>query len=155
MKKIRIYTDGACLGNPGPGGIGVVLVHDHLRKEISRGFRCTTNNRMELLAAITALEALKTECRVELTSDSKYLVDAVRKRWLDRWRRNGWRRSDRKPVLNADLWQRLIPFLEMHKVEFVWIKGHAGHAENERCDALAMAAARSMNLEADEGYESA
>lgn len=138
MRHVQIFTDGACSGNPGPGGWGAVLRFDKHEKELSGGERDTTNNRMELTAAIMALEALKEPCRVTLTSDSKYLVDAVTKKWLDGWQRKGWKRSDNSPVLNIDLWQRLLPQLHRHSVEFVWVRGHAGHPENERCDRLAV-----------------
>ena len=136
---IFLYTDGAASGNPGPGGYGVVLRCGGHEKEMSEGFRLTTNNRMELLAAIVGLEALKEACDVRLVSDSKYLVDAVTKGWLDQWQANGWKKADRKPVLNPDLWKRLLVQLDRHSVTFEWIKGHAGHPFNERCDALATA----------------
>ncbi len=137
-KTVRLYTDGACSGNPGPGGWGAILRYGDVEKELSGGAPDTTNNRMELTAAIRGLEALREPCRVVLTSDSKYLVDAVTKRWLYGWRRKGWRRTG-GPVLNVDLWQELLPLLERHDVEMVWVKGHAGHPENERCDRLAVA----------------
>ena len=137
-KTVRLYTDGACSGNPGPGGWGAILRYGGVEKELSGGAPDTTNNRMELTAAIRGLEALREPCRVVLTSDSKYLVDAVTKRWLYGWRRKGWRRTG-GPVLNVDLWQELLPLLERHDVEMVWVKGHAGHPENERCDRLAVA----------------
>ena len=157
MKKVNIYTDGACSGNPGPGGWGAVLVYNGIQKELSGGERETTNNRMELTAVITALEALKEPCEVELTSDSKYVVDAIEKGWLESWRKNGWRKSDKSAVLNRELWERLVPLLARHNVKFCWIKGHAGHPENERCDALAVAAgagaaSRGIPLPEDEGY---
>ena len=139
QKTVYLYTDGACSGNPGPGGWGAVLVYGTARKELSGGEKDTTNNRMELTAAIQGLAALREPCRVVLTSDSKYLVDAVTKGWLDSWRRRGWKRGKNEEVLNVDLWQRLLPLLERHRVEFVWVKGHAGHPENERCDRLAVA----------------
>ncbi len=138
MKKVEIYTDGACSGNPGPGGWGAVLVYNGREKELSGGEENTTNNRMELIAAISALEALLEPCQVVLTSDSKYLVDAIEKGWLDSWLKKGWKKADGKPVLNPDLWQRLIVQLERHEIEFVWIKGHAGHPYNERCDEMAV-----------------
>lgn len=139
MKQVTLYTDGACSGNPGPGGYGAILVYGSKEKELSGGEPLTTNNRMELLAAIVGLEALKEACAVRLVSDSKYLVDAVQKGWLDQWQANGWKKADRKPVLNPDLWQRLLVQLNRHSVTFEWIKGHAGHPFNERCDALATA----------------
>ena len=138
MPEITIYTDGSALGNPGPGGYGAVLISGRFRKEVSQGYRLTTNNRMELLAAIEGLSALKQPCRVILTSDSKYLVDAVTKGWVYGWQKKGWKKSDNSPALNVDLWERLLPLLKYHEVEFVWVKGHAGHPENERCDRLAV-----------------
>ncbi len=138
MKKVNIYTDGACKGNPGPGGYGAILVYGSAEKEFSGGEAQTTNNRMELLGAITALSALKEPCEVVLTSDSKYLVDAVNKKWAVGWRAKGWKKSDGKPALNIDLWERLLDLLDTHKVKFVWVKGHAGHPYNERCDRLAV-----------------
>ena len=140
MKKVIVYTDGACLGNPGPGGYAAVLLYGSHRKEISGGTPQTTNNRMEVMAAIIALETLKFVCEVAVYSDSRYLVDAVEKGWLVRWKANGWRRNKRGPTLNVDLWERLLPLLAQHKVKFHWVKSHAGHAENERCDMLAKAA---------------
>ena len=144
MKHVDIYTDGACRGNPGKGGWGAVLVADAREKELSGGEPLTTNNRMELIGAITALEALKYPCEVTLTSDSKYLTDAINKGWLVSWQAKGWRKADKSQVLNVDLWQRLLPLLETHKVTFVWVRGHAGHPYNERCDALATAFADSF-----------
>ena len=138
MKKIEIFTDGACSGNPGPGGWGAVMRFGQHTKELSGGAHDTTNNRMELTGAIVSLETLKESCHVILTSDSKYLIDSVTKGWLYGWKAKGWKRGQNQPVLNVDLWQRLLPQLQRHKVEFVWVKGHAGHAENERCDALAV-----------------
>ena len=137
MKHVDIYTDGACRGNPGRGGFGAILVYGKYEREISGGEAMTTNNRMELMAAIEALSILKEPCEVTLTSDSKYLVDAIEKGWLTSWRKNGWRKSDRSEVLNVDLWQRLIVQLEKHTVSFVWVHGHTGHEYNERCDVLA------------------
>ena len=144
MRHVDIYTDGACRGNPGAGGWGAVLVCDGKEKELSGGEAVTTNNRMELLAAISALEALKYPCEVTLTSDSKYLVDAIEKGWAVSWKAKGWRRADKSPALNPDLWERLLSLLEVHKVTFVWVKGHAGHPYNERCDVLATAFADSF-----------
>ena len=138
-KTVHLYTDGACSGNPGPGGWGAVLIYGEARKELSGGERDTTNNRMELTAAIRGLQALREPCRVILTSDSRYLVDAVTKGWLSSWQRRGWRKAGNDPVLNVDLWQQLLPLLEQHQVEFVWVKGHAGHPENECCDRMAVA----------------
>ena len=149
MKKITVFTDGACSGNPGPGGYGVILRYDSREKELSGGFRNTTNNRMELMGAIAALEALKEPCEVTIVTDSQYLVNAVEKGWVYGWKEKGWRRSDKKKVLNVDLWERLLVLLAKHTVTFQWIRGHAGHAENERCDALAVAAASAPNLPED------
>lgn len=146
MKKVDIYTDGACKGNPGAGGYGAILVYAGVEKEISGGEAMTTNNRMELLAAITALELLKEPCAVSLTSDSKYLVDAVTKNWVYGWRDKGWKKSDGKAALNVDLWERLLPLLDRHEVTFHWIKGHDGHAFNERCDRLAVKEAEKYSV---------
>lgn len=139
MKHVELFTDGACSGNPGPGGWGAILRFQGVEKELSGGEANTTNNRMELSAAIEGLEALKEPCQVTLTSDSKYLTDGVTKGWARSWKRNGWRKADKKPALNADLWDRLLTQLDRHEVKIVWVKGHAGHPENERCDALAVA----------------
>ena len=140
MKKVELYTDGACSGNPGKGGFGVILRYNGAEREFSRGYRLTTNNRMELLAAVAGLEALKEPCEVELYSDSKYLVDAVQKGWLSAWRAKGWKKSDGKPALNVDLWRRLLGLMEIHKVSYIWVKGHAGNPYNERCDRIAVEA---------------
>ena len=137
MKKVDIYTDGACRGNPGKGGWGAVLVYNGREKELSGGERETTNNRMELTAAIRSLACLKEACEVTLYSDSKYLVDAITKGWVYSWRSKGWKKADKSPALNVDLWEELLALLEKHKVTFVWVKGHDGHAYNERCDTLA------------------
>ncbi len=144
MKHVDIYTDGACKCNPGPGGFGAVIVYGKIEKELSGGEPMTTNNRMELMAVITALEALKEPCDVTLTSDSKYVIDAIEKKWVYGWRERGWVKSDKKPALNPDLWERLLLLLEVHKVSFVWVKGHAGHPYNERCDALACSVAETF-----------
>ena len=138
-KHVYLYTDGACSGNPGPGGYGVVLKYGDAVKELSGGDPSTTNNRMELMAAIAGLEALKEPCRVTLTSDSRYLVDGIQKGWAKSWRARGWKKGDGKPALNPDLWERLLNLMDRHQVELVWVKGHAGHPENERCDQLAVA----------------
>lgn len=136
--KVEIFTDGACSGNPGPGGYGAILrVGEHV-KEISGGEANTTNNRMELMGVISALSALKYPCDVVLTTDSKYVVDSVTKGWVYGWKKKGWIKSDKKPALNVDLWEQLLPLLERHEVTFNWVKGHAGHPENERCDRLAV-----------------
>ena len=141
MKHVEIYTDGACKGNPGPGGWGAVIVYGGAEKELSGGEAATTNNRMELIGAISGLGALKEPCEVTLYSDSKYLVDAVNLGWARSWKSRGWVKADKKPALNKDLWQKLLELLEIHKVTFVWVKGHAGHSYNERCDRLAVAEA--------------
>ena len=146
MKQVNLYTDGACKGNPGPGGYGAILVYGGAEKEFSGGEARTTNNRMELLGAITGLEALKEPCEVVLTSDSKYLVDAVNKNWAAGWRAKGWKKADGKPALNVDLWERLLALLDTHKVKFIWVKGHAGHPYNERCDRLAVAEAEKFTV---------
>ena len=138
MKKIELFTDGACSGNPGPGGWGAILRYNGHEKELCGGAVETTNNRMELTAVIEALRALKEPCAVTLTTDSKYVVDAIEKNWVYSWKQNGWRKADKKPALNVDLWETLLPLLEKHTVTFVWVKGHAGHPENERCDKLAV-----------------
>ena len=141
---VHIYTDGACAGNPGPGGYGVVLLYNGAEKRISGNARHTTNNRMELTAAIAGLAALKRPCTVALYSDSRYVVDAVRQGWVHSWRTNGWRRKGGKPVLNPDLWERLMPLLHTHKVSFVWVKAHADCEYNNLCDEMANAAIRTM-----------
>ena len=139
MKKVEIFTDGACSGNPGPGGWGAVLRYNGREKELSGGEIKTTNNRMELTAVIEALGCLKEPCSVTLTTDSKYVADAISKGWAVSWQKNGWRKADKKPALNSDLWEKLLNLLKTHDVTINWVKGHAGHPENERCDALAVA----------------
>lgn len=139
MKTVEIFTDGACSGNPGPGGWGAILRYGKNIKELSGGEAHTTNNRMELSAVIAALSALKEPCRVILTSDSKYIIDAVTLGWAKKWQSNGWMRNKKEKALNPDLWEELLKLLTIHSVEFVWVKGHAGHPENERCDELAVA----------------
>ena len=139
MKKtVEIFTDGACSGNPGAGGYGVVMRYNGVVKELSGGEPHTTNNRMELMGVIKGLSALKEPCIVNLTTDSKYIVDAVNQGWAKKWRANGWRRGKNEPALNSDLWEMLLNLLEKHEVTFIWVKGHAGHPENERCDKLAV-----------------
>ena len=151
--EVTIHTDGACIGNPGPGGYGIILDCGGRRRELSAGYARTTNNRMELLAAIIGLETLSRPCRVTLYSDSRYLVDAVTKGWAQKWRRNGWMRTPRQPALNPDLWQRLLDSCARHHaVAFRWVRGHSGHPDNERCDRLASAAARQPGLLPDPGY---
>ena len=140
MKTVEIYTDGACSGNPGPGGWGAILRYGGHEKELSGGEAMTTNNRMELTGVIRALEALREPCRVELWSDSKYVVDALEKGWAVKWRANGWRRPDKKSALNPDLWERLLTLCEQHEMHCHWVKGHAENEYNNRCDALAVAA---------------
>ncbi|AMJ40848.1 ribonuclease HI [Anaerotignum propionicum] len=153
MKTIVIYTDGACSGNPGAGGYGVVMLYGTARKELSGGYRKTTNNRMEVLAVIKGLEALKEPCAVKLYSDSKYVVDAIEKGWAKKWRSQGWMRNNKEKASNVDLWERLLALLEIHHVSFIWVKGHADNPENERCDQLARAAIQKNTLENDENYE--
>ena len=153
MKTVEIYTDGACTGNPGKGGFGAVLIYNGNEKQISRGYRKTTNNRMELLAAIEALSLLKEPCNVTLYSDSKYLTDAINQKWLDSWQKNGWKKADKKSVLNTDLWTRIIKLTETHNVTFVWVKGHAGNKYNEICDTLAVDAYQNHAENIDECYE--
>ena len=139
MRTVTIYTDGACSGNPGPGGWGAILEYNGVEKELSGGEAQTTNNRMELTAVISALRALKEPCRVELYTDSKYVADAVMNRWVYAWRAKGWIKSDKKPALNVDLWEQLLPLLQRHEVAWHWVKGHADNEKNNRCDQLAVA----------------
>jgi ribonuclease HI len=153
ITEVTVYTDGACIGNPGPGGYAAILLYGAKRKEMVGGCRLTTNNRMEILAPIVALEALKWPCRVKLHSDSRYLVDAVMKGWAERWRDRGWKRNAKEEAANPDLWERLLLICEKHEVEFVWVQGHSGHPENERCDLLSVVAAKADELPADVGYE--
>jgi len=149
MNKVEIFTDGACKGNPGPGGWGAIIRSGKIEKELSGGEALTTNNRMELLAAIRALEALKRPCEVDLTTDSNYVRDGITK-WIHNWQKNGWRTADRKPVKNADLWQELVTASAPHSIEWHWVRGHAGHPENERADQLACdAALQFMNRRAE------
>lgn len=151
---IIVYTDGACTGNPGKGGYGAVIIDGDRREELSGGYKLTTNNRMEMMGAIAALESLKSNSKVKLHSDSKYIVDAVTKGWAKKWQANGWRRNSKEMAKNPDLWQELLDLCQIHDVEFVWVKGHAGIPENERCDRLAVTAARDSNLAIDRGYGS-
>ena len=152
MKKIEIFTDGACSGNPGPGGYGTILRYNDTEKELSEGYKLTTNNRMEMLAVIKGLEALKEPCDVTIYSDSKYIVDAINQRWVYKWKANGWMRNKKEKALNSDLWNRLLNAMESHKTEFKWVKGHAGHVENERCDFLATEAIKNDHLLIDEEF---
>jgi ribonuclease HI len=153
LKQVTIYTDGACIGNPGPGGYGVVLIHEGRRKELSGGYRMTTNNRMEIMAAIVGLQALKKRCRVSMYSDSQYVVRAISEGWARRWQAKGWMRNRRERALNPDLWETLLQLCDHHEVDFRWVKGHARSPENLRCDELAMQAAQQRDLPADYGYE--
>jgi ribonuclease HI len=139
MKTVTIYTDGACSGNPGPGGWGAILRCNGTEKELSGGEKDTTNNRMELTGVIEALKALKFPCDVTITTDSKYVYDSITKGWVYKWKENGWRKPDKKPALNPDLWSELLSLLDIHNVTFNWVKGHNEHPENERCDKLAVA----------------
>ncbi len=139
MKTVTIYTDGACSGNPGPGGWGAVLLYGEKEKELSGGENPSTNNRMEMMAVICALEALNQECVVELYSDSKYVIDAIEKGWAKGWQKNNWLKSDKKPALNRDLWEKILVLLEKHQVHTHWVKGHSTNHYNNRCDALAVA----------------
>ncbi|XTZ11941.1 MAG: ribonuclease HI [cyanobacterium endosymbiont of Rhopalodia inflata] len=153
LKKVLIYTDGACSGNPGAGGYGTILIYNEYRKKLSGGFRLTTNNRMEMMAAIVGLEILNTKCDVTLYTDSRYLVDAITKGWAKKWRDNSWKRNKKESAKNPDLWQQLLDLCEKHQVNFVWVKGHAGHPENEYCDHLAVKASQQPNLPSDDVYE--
>ncbi|MBK5074075.1 ribonuclease HI [Budviciaceae bacterium CWB-B4] len=150
LKQVEIFTDGSCLGNPGPGGYGAILRYKQHEKTLSAGYFLTTNNRMELLAAITALESLTASCQVSLSTDSQYVRQGIMS-WIHNWKKRGWKTADKKPVKNVDLWQRLDQAIIRHSVEWHWVKGHAGHEENERCDQLARAAAEQPTL-TDEGY---
>lgn len=138
MKTVYLYTDGACSGNPGPGGYGAILKYGQHVKEICGGDENTTNNRMELLGVIKGLEALNEPCHVVLTSDSKYVIDALSLGWAEKWKQNGWKRNKKDAALNPDLWEKLLQLTSTHEMEYHWVKGHAGHPENERCDRLAV-----------------
>ncbi len=152
LKTVDLYTDGACSGNPGRGGYGYVLKYNGHVKEGSCGFALTTNNRMEILAVIRGLEALRETCNVNIYSDSKYVIDAITLGWVYKWEANGWMRNKKDKAVNVDLWEQLLVLLDEHNAEFYWVKGHAGHPENERCDKLAVSAYQSENLLIDEGY---
>ncbi len=154
ITNVVIHTDGSCLKNPGRGGYCALLQQGDAETEITGGFRKTTNNRMELMAAIAGLRALKVRCQVTLVSDSRYVVDGISKGWARRWRDNGWRRNRRDLASNPDLWEELLSLSDKHDVKFRWVEAHTGHVENERCDRLAVQAAKQPNLPADEGYES-
>ena len=149
MKNVTIYSDGACSGNPGPGGYGTILSCNGVEKELSGGFRKTTNNRMELLGAIVGLESLKEKCDVTMVTDSQYVVNGIEKGWAKRWKANGWMRNRKEPAINPDLWERLLCAIDKHSVKFTWVRGHNGHPENERCDELAVAAAAGPDLPED------
>jgi ribonuclease HI len=153
VKQITLYTDGACDPNPGPGGYGVLLIYGNTHRELSGGFRLTTNNRMEIYAAIHGLEALKEPCAVTVYSDSEYLVSAINQGWVRRWKENNWWRNKREKATNPDLWDRLLALCEFHQVQFVWVRGHSGNTENERCDQLSYQALKKPGLPADEAYE--
>lgn len=152
LKEVTIYTDGACINNPGPGGYGVVLQYGRHQKEISDGFRLTTNNRMEIMAAIVALEALKTKCKVTLYTDSQLLANSYEEGWINKWKKKGWKRG-KKPILNADLWQKFDELTHVHELKIVWVKGHAGNPGNERADSLSMQAALHKSSNIDSTYE--
>lgn|SRR5574344_1851018 len=148
---VEMYTDGACSGNPGQGGYGTVLRYkdssgNYHEKELTAGYKITTNNRMELMAVIAGLEALKKPCKVKITSDSKYFIDAFEKKWIESWQKNNWKTAAKKPVKNVELWKRLIENMKKHDVELFWVKGHNGHEFNERCDSLAVSSSQSENL---------
>ena len=151
--EVIVYTDGACSGNPGPGGYGIVLMSGKHRKELSGGYRVTTNNRMELMAVIVGLQALKCPSIVTIYTDSKYIVDAVTKGWAKRWRANSWKRNKTDKAMNPDLWEKLLDLCDKHQVEFSWIQGHSSNIENERCDQLAVIAAQKIDLPLDFGYK--
>ena len=144
MKTVKIYTDGACSGNPGPGGWGAVLIYGESKKELSGGEKKTTNNRMELMGVITALESLNMPCNVQLYTDSQYIVNAVNRGWAEGWRKKGWMRNKKEPAKNPDLWERLLTLLEVHTVTFNWVKGHADNEYNNRCDELAVAESQKL-----------
>ena len=152
MKSVQLFTDGSCLGNPGPGGYGALLVYGSNKKELSQGYKNTTNNRMEMMAVIQGLKALTQSCRVELTTDSTYVKDGITK-WIINWKKNGWKTAAKKPVKNSDLWKLLDNEVSRHTVNWHWVKGHSGHPENELVDDLARAAAESTNLIDDHGFE--
>jgi len=149
MKTVYVYSDGACTGNPGPGGYGAILRYGKAEKELSGGFADTTNNRMELMGVIVALESLKEPCDVIVITDSQYVVNGIEKGWAVKWKAQGWMRNSKEKALNPDLWDRLLTAIRRHKVRFEWIRGHNGHSENERCDKLAVTAAHGADLPAD------
>ncbi len=153
MSEVLLYTDGACSGNPGPGGWAAILVWGVHRREISGGFRLTTNNRMEMVAIIQGLQLLNRSTNVTVVTDSRLIVDAFEKRWIDSWMANRWIKSDKTKVKNAELWAKIKGYTKDHKIKFQWVKGHSGHPENDRCDVLAVAETKKQNLPADEVYE--
>ena len=154
MKEVIIYTDGSCIDNPGKGGYGVVLKYKNHRKELSGGFRLNTKNRMEILATIKGLQALKEKCVVTLYTDSQYVVNSVTKGWAQKWRQNGWKRNKKEEAKNPDLWEKLLDLCAKHEITFKWVKGHSGNQENEYCDQLAFQATQGNNLQIDDNYES-
>ena len=154
LKEINLYTDGASSGNPGPGGYGVILKYNDQVKELSGGFRRTTNNRMELMAVVEGLKSLKEKCIVNIYSDSKYIVDAIEQEWIYKWKNLGWKRNKKQKLLNPDLWKKVYDLLQKHEVNLFWVRGHNGHPENERCDFLAVKASQQPNLPADKYFES-
>lgn len=153
MKKITLYSDGACSGNPGPGGYGAVFVYGEHSKELSKGYRHTTNNRMELLGIIEPMESLKEPCEVHAVTDSQYITNAINKGWIDNWVKKGWKTAAKKPVKNQDLWNRLIELMNKHSLTIEWVRGHNGHPMNESCDDLAVSAREGTNLAEDKGYD--
>lgn len=152
LKQISLFTDGSCLGNPGPGGYAAILVYNQHRKELSQGYTLTTNNRMELMAAIAGLRALSEPCQVTLTTDSQYVRQGITQ-WIHNWKKKGWKTANREPVKNSDLWKELDTEIQRHQIEWLWVKGHSGHPENERCDVLAKEAAMAENKLDDLGYQ--
>ena len=152
MKTVTIYTDGACSGNPGPGGFGIVIIYANIRREFSGGFKLTTNNRMEITAVIEALKFLNQPCNVNLYSDSKYVIDAIKKGWVKKWEKNNWYRTKSQKASNIDLWQELLRLLDIHNVNFIWVKGHDNNKENERCDYLARQFIKNGSLKIDKNY---
>ncbi len=153
MPRVQIYTDGACSGNPGPGGYGAILKYGKMVRELSGGYRLTTNNRMELMGIVKSLAELKKPCRVDLYSDSRYVVDAFRLGWVNSWLKNGWVKGDRSPVKNADLWKKIIELSKRHEINWIWVRGHSDNEFNSRCDRLAVEASRGDRLAVDSGYE--
>ena len=152
MKKVILHSDGACSGNPGPGGYGAILTYKSITKQLSKGYKCTTNNRMELLGVIEPLESLKEVCEVHIVTDSQYVANAINQGWIKNWVKNGWKTAGKKPVKNQDLWNRFIKMINNHNITIEWVKGHDGHIKNEICDSLAINAISSSKLVEDEGY---